>query len=500
MLLLVAVLAPLSVQAAPFEITIPGGTSRVTLNQAGVLYRLTGDLTTPGQAVRITASNVTLDLNGYTITYNVAPSTSRVRGIETAVFADNITIRNGTIVQGAGATASSPAVFLTGSTRTPGRFFVYDLVIRTVGFQSNGIMNSQGYKFTGSQIYHNYIEVLGGTAALDGSGADPIYVSGGGTTAGISIHDNVLVNGHRGMQVIYGGTTSATTERSYIYGNRIQHKRSPGSKAPYGILLAKADNFDIYENQIVSDEGRGIIIDGWSNGTSNGATGNRVFRNRIDVQYSSVATAGGYVENNIYGIRDRYSSGDNAFGNNVVMVANGISGGIDGFFIGSDSADPYMTNLVVSNNTVIARNGGISSNRPVAFAFSATTEARLLDNQYLAATFLSGAGAVISLTDSGNTIFAPPASTPTEPTGLQIRRFLDSYLLSWNDNAQADVLEYVVYRDGVRLPISTRGGTFYVDQGIGGTHTYAVSAVNLSGTESGPSAEVSTETASIGWN
>lgn len=478
---------------------MPGGTATVTLNQAGKVYKLTGNLTTPGQAVRITASDITFDLNGYTVTYNNAASSSRVRGIETATFADNITIMNGTVVQGAGKTAGSPAIYLTGSTSTPGKFIVHDMVIRTTGFQSNGIMNSQGYRFTGSQIYRNYVEVLGGTTALDGSGADPIYVSGGGNTAGISIHDNVLVNGHRGMQIIYTGTTTASTPRSQIYGNRIQQKRSPGSKAPYGMLLAKADNFDIYENQIVSDDGRGIILDGWENGTSNGANGNRVFRNRIDVQYSAVATSGGYVENNIYGIRDRYGSGNNTFDSNVVMVANGISGTINGFFIGSDSADSYMTGLVASNNTVIARNGGVSGNRPIAFAFSSTTEAKVLNNKYQAPTFLSGAGSVASLTNTGNTVFAPPATTPAVPTGLKIQKMLDSWLLSWNDNGQADVLEYVVYRDGVRLPISTRGGTFYVDQGVGGTHTYAVSAVNLAGAESAKSTAVSTANASIAW-
>jgi hypothetical protein len=158
-----------------------------------------------------------------------------------------------------------------------------------------------------------------------------------------------------------------------------------------------------------------------------------------------------------------------------------------------------MTGLVASNNTVIARNGGVSGNRPIAFAFSSTTEAKVLNNKYQAPTFLSGAGSVASLTNTGNTVFAPPATTPAVPTGLKIQKMLDSWLLSWNDNGQADVLEYVVYRDGVRLPISTRGGTFYVDQGVGGTHTYAVSAVNLAGAESAKSAAVSTANASIAW-
>jgi len=90
--------------------------------------------------------------------------------------------------------------------------------------------------------------------------------------------------------------------------------------------------------------------------------------------------------------------------------------------------------------------------------------------------------------------------TSVAPTGLSIRRFLDSYLLKWSPNSEGDVYEYHVYRDGAKIPgLSSRGGTFYVDADIGGTHTYSIRALTLSGNEGPRCPEVSTTSAKIGW-
>ena len=60
-------------------------------------------------------------------------------------------------------------------------------------------------------------------------------------------------------------------------------------------------------------------------------------------------------------------------------------------------------------------------------------------------------------------------------------------------------VDYVTEENPLDEKIVTPGGTFYVDQGVGGTHTYAVSAVNLAGAESAKSTAVSTANASIAW-
>jgi hypothetical protein len=95
----------------------------------------------------------------------------------------------------------------------------------------------------------------------------------------------------------------------------------------------------------------------------------------------------------------------------------------------------------------------------------------------------------------------PTPTVPTAPQSVMLTRFLDSYMLEWGRNPEADVYEYRVYRDGVALPISTRGGFFYVDVGAddGLAHTYSVSAVTLSGLESPQSATISTADARNAW-
>jgi hypothetical protein len=478
----------------PSDETPPG---TLTLDYPNRVHRLTSDLTAPATAVVITADDVTLDLNGHTITYNAEPSSGSVYGVYVAVGVDRVTITNGTILQGAGRSQDSPAILLYGASWQAGPHMIHDLVIRTTGVESGGIQADKGYSFNQSKIFRTYIEVLGDTSAIDGYGADALSLTAR-NRGGIEIHDNILVGGHRGMQLIYIGADNAN--RSDVYKNRIQQKRRPGSKAPYGILLAgRSHNVHLYDNQIISDDGRGINVDGWGQGVEEGASGNFVYGNRIDVQYSSSATEGEYVENNVYGIRNRYSSGDNTFENNTVIAASDIRGDVFGFFIGSDEADPLMRNIIVRNNTVIARKGKIQANEPYAFQFTPADSITVSDNRYLADGLSVGADYVGKLTLSGNSVLAVESGTPGVPGNVKVTRFLDSYLIEWGDIGQAGVYEYVVYRDGKRLPISPRGGTFYVDIGVGGTHTYAVSALTVTGREGPQSTEVSTTTAANGW-
>lgn len=469
----------------------------VVLDHPNRIHKLAADLTAPGTAVVITADDVTLDLNGHTITYNAEPRSTSVFGVYVAVGVDRVTITNGTILQGAGKSRDSPAILLYGASWQAGPHVIHDLVIRTVGVECGGIQADKGYSFNGSKIFRTYIEVLGDTSAIDGYGADALSLSAR-NLGGVEVHDNILVGGHRGMQLIYIGADNAN--RSDVYKNRIQQKRRPGSKAPYGILLAgRSHNVHIYDNQIISDDGRGINLDGWGQGVEVGASGNFIYGNRIDVQYSSSATEGEYVENNVYGIRDRYSSGDNTFEDNTVMVASDVRGDVFGFFIGSDEADPLMRNIIVRNNTVIARRGKVKANEPYAFQFSSADSVAVMDNKYVADGFSVGDEAVGRLTLSGNTVLPRESGSPPAPEGVTVTRFLDSYLVEWSDVATKGVYEYVIYRDGKRLPISPRGGTFYVDVGAAEARTYAVSAMTLDGREGPRSTEVSTEAAADGW-
>jgi hypothetical protein len=158
-----------------------------------------------------------------------------------------------------------------------------------------------------------------------------------------------------------------------------------------------------------------------------------------------------------------------------------------------------MRNIIVRNNTIIARKGKVQSNEPYAFQFSAAESITVSDNKYLADGLSVGNDDVGKLTLSGNRALAVESGTPGVPGGVKVTRFLDSYLIEWDDVGEQGVYEYMVYRDGTRLPISPRGGSFYVDIGVGGTHTYAVSALTVNGQEGPRSAELSTTSAANGW-
>ncbi len=76
---------------------------------------------------------------------------------------------------------------------------------------------------------------------------------------------------------------------------------------------------------------------------------------------------------------------------------------------------------------------------------------------------------------------------------------MSSYLLRWTKNTELDVFEYNVYKDGQKMSITSRGGLFYVDEDVSGSHTYSISALTISGTESARSSSVSTNDAANGW-
>jgi hypothetical protein len=467
-------------------------TGPMTLSKAGEYYRLTRDIATGGTAFTITANDITFDLDGHTVTYNTQSSGSSVYGV--LITGSNAVVKNGIIVQGNGKSSYSHPIRLNSTVGHE----LHHLVLKPTGFKCRGI-----YVYRGdAAIHHVYIESHTTSDAARGDSLEPVYYeyrSGGGQP----FHDNILVNGHSGV-IIVGGSNPTN-----VYNNLIQPKRCPGVKAPFGIGLSwRTHNVNVYNNQIVSDSSRGIILDGWNQGVSEGASNNYVYDNRIDVQYTEPATGGYYVENNVFGLYDRYSSGDNTFEHNVVIVNNEVNGACAAVRIGSDAPDGMMSGIVVRDNTLVVREGGAGETS--AFIWGVVDKVNVINNKYLADVFSlnnwdanqNGINIGDEIIVSGNTEINPLSYTPAAPTGLYITKFLNSYLLRWDDNldrGESQTYEYIVYRDGQPLPISPRGGTFYVDVNIGGTHTYSVSALTLSGTESPKCSEVSTTNAVNGW-
>jgi hypothetical protein len=273
------------------------------------------------------------------------------------------------------------------------------------------------------------------------------------------------------------------------------------------LAVGRGEKIRFHDNQIITDQGRGIMLDGLAQGTGMGAINNEVYDNRIDVQYSLLGRTGGgsYPSINLYGIRSRYSSYGNVYSGNIVLVDNNVGGRSYGFYIGSDSTDPLMNDISIENNTIIARDPDLDAQRTVCFAWGHANRIECVANSYSTDEDVQrdiDGGTVSDLTFTGNTEIIPSNYIPEVPTGLYLMKFLNSYLLRWNDNldkGESQTYEYIVYRDGQKLPISPRGGTFYVDVDVGGTHTYSIRALTLSGEESSNSPEVSTTSAENGW-
>jgi len=506
-----------------------------TLDKENAVYFLTKDVTADGTAFTIVEDNVTLDLGGRTVVYNAKPSETPVHAVVTkkgkhkrrlGAGVYHITVQRGAILQGKGATKGSHALDLGGQFCIG--YYVQNLEIRVHGVECRGISGS----LNRSVVCGNYVESHATTDRIDGGGCDAMRFSA--SLGGLAVITNTIVGGHRGITLgsiaTYDGTYLEKLgghRMTTVHHNLIQHRRlEKGNKAPYGIATFRAHGVQINHNQIVSDNGRGIILD-------SNSTGIEVFNNLIDVQYSSTVSKGAYIENRVYGIRDRYGSGKNQITDNRIFVTNGVKGYIAGIYIGSDKKDPKMDGIEVMENIIHAHGGSGAWLGPGSTGIvldwvdnikveknAITSDCCAIINRHAedgvtinANRLLRARGAeewtgILNenkLTFAGkNTEADAPIDTepPFEPEGLRIAKCLGAYILQWRPNTEDDDLRgYIVYRDGQELPISPRGGTFYIDLGLReGRHAkYALKAVDLSGNRSKRSANVSTKTAQLGW-
>jgi hypothetical protein len=473
-------------------------TAPSTLSKAGETYRLTANVTATGTAFQITASNVVLDLNGHTVTYGNS-STAASNGVQ--IRAGNVKVGNGTLVQGAANAAGSHGIDLDGNGAE-----IHHLIIKVTGADTHGV-NAVNADL--GSIHHVFVE----SSSPSSTTGDPpagLWLQASGQ-AGLTINNNIVVGAMRGMTLTYFGLDLYPNmpTQSHLYQNLLVPDRIYGDKGPYGIYAARCSNLDIDSNQIVSDQGRGIIMDGYEQGTPSGTTHNLVHNNLIDVQYSPNPRTGGgtYPESDVYGVRDRYGSGDNTISNNTIIVDNKAGGASWGLYLGSDAYEASMKNIVASNNVVIERNDPSLANSYNADCVTLDygESVSITNSQYQCAHQFVGYDwdntlHFTTLTNTGNTALAMPTSAPSAPSGLHGRRMLDRVVLEWTPSTSSGTYEYRVYRDGKRISSSDVGGYFFIDTYGSGDPVYSVTAVNLAGQESSASAGLNLSATDNGWN
>ncbi len=212
-------------------IAIPGGAyaTPYDCNTAGATYILTGDITAQRRAITISALNVTVDLNGYTISYdNAAPVNSngiadvaRLSSAGINFFRDNADfqnvlsrILNGTISQGSQNSA--------------------------------GLVDGTGCNPIG--IYHGKFEIAGITATYSGTDVSG-FVSIWGP---LNVHHNILQDGgtgitnrSQGVKAIYAGSVGV----GGIHHNTIRRTRHQGIMQKY----ASGNTNGIFNNEVYGD-------------------------------------------------------------------------------------------------------------------------------------------------------------------------------------------------------------------------------------------------------
>lgn len=477
-----------------------------TLDRPNTKYVLTKDVYAENTAFFIQASDITLDLAGHTVTYNTVPSNRPTCGVNVAANCQNISIENGSIIQGEGQSKGSPAIKHAGM-QGGSHFNFHDLNIRVKGLESPGITGG----FSDSKIHHNYIEVHSDTNVMYGDGSEGIVVEN--SQGGLDVYDNIIVKPHRGIRLESVGSSGGGSDKfdgrlSKVHGNLIQHERRlHGNKAPYGILLSGSRLVDVYDNQIGSDNGRGIMIE-------LGSYENVIHENVVDVRYSQVVRNGMYVENNVYGIRNRYRSGDNRIFGNRIFVNNTAGGASVGIYVGSDNRDPNMDGIEIYDNDIFVEGGSsmwlssgatgivldwvdniqITSNRIRSSAINVYNRKDnknvLVDDNTFVVPSAGKSGAAVPEHQNSfrgrNRTETESADTtpPRQPRKLSVEKHLDAYVLRWEAaKRDKDVAGYLIERNGKKLLTSPRAVTFFVDlnSGTGRQTSYSVRAIDFSG-------------------
>ena len=503
------------------ELTAPGEYA-----ESDCLYVMTKDVIAKGNGFTFKGKNCIVDLGGHTLTFNAEPykpvfgpkaSKSHVYyftppyGILLARGAEGVELKNGTIVQGAGADRKASCVFIQAN-----RANIHHTTTMTAA-------NSQGRNFfsvwgpSDLELHHNYV-VCKSDAQGGWYGAVSLTMTG----TGHDIHHNTIVGGHQGILIsAHKGPTKARVHHNYI-----QHLRTRGQKAPQGIYI-RASGCEIDHNEIVTVDGRGLEPTGGDN---------HWHHNVVDVRYTSTAKGGFYPENRCYGLwaRDTGCNGnritDNLFVVNNEVIGDATSNTIGLLLCTSPGNRPQLDDVTVTGNRIVVRHG--DKTRP-AWGFSlrntganvvirnntiwATTAGVMFDgrtrgSQVTGNTFIrpddkwhmnvhfdtAGGRAEGRCVFKDNKVIAPPkdAVAPAAPTGLTITPRINGYELHWNASPEPDVLGYYVYRSGKRVEDRLKCGRFYVDTAIAPRgahlHRYAVSAVDLSGNEGPRCADVPT--------
>ena len=256
-----------------------------TLDQPNATYRVTKNITADSTAFNIVADGVTLDLGGYTVTYDekaAAPdpgaserlfgwhATRGPCGIRTADGKKGIRIVNGTVIQGKANSTSRPAGYYPVYLRQPRDTEVAGLNVLYAGGQVSGIILSNAYD--GCSVHHNIVYDRGTSLYNRHRGVEAIFFNPGATTKTSKCHHNLIKRTrHVGIR---------TDQKSEVFSNEIFIDSYATNS--YGIMYYSqkgASDLSIHHNRIFGTGFHPIGI-----GSGEGYSNVQVFENYIEMR------------------------------------------------------------------------------------------------------------------------------------------------------------------------------------------------------------------------
>ena len=275
-----------------------------TISSSGY-YVLNQSVTAAGRCFLISIGDVSLDCQGYNITYATGGGNGLI-GIDaaSATVTDNLTIKNCFI-----------ADYNTGGTTGYG--------IRLTRFSNSTISNNSIYTSGSSSNYGIYL----------------ITSSQNNTIKNNTIFATGTTTGNDGIYIL--GTAALACNYNNVLGNVIQ---TLGTTTNYGVFLSTNVSFTNVSNNIIITNGtntnHGIYLSGGA--LTNPSNNNYIFNNSIQTYGTTVGTTGGY------GIYLQNSAVHNMILSNNINT-HGSTANYGVYLVGT-AALPSSYNIVDSNN------------------------------------------------------------------------------------------------------------------------------------------------------
>jgi hypothetical protein len=290
------------------------------ITSGNTYYLLMKDAVSSGTCFSVSASNVAVDINGYTVNY--AQSSTGI-GVDAAWDASDVEVKNGRLI--GGKFADSYAVYFPGNNN---RVSINTLDISAGGLQTDGIIVGDGNDLA---IFNNNIKLDSQKKAPCDHQIGHIHgIMINGREGKVEIHHNSVTGKlMKGIQIGSCGHWDSSSPQ-LIYQNYIGYE----SMITDGYAIAMegnggicSDGTKIYENKIDQVNGRGIIIAGWNDSYDQGPGNVELYNNDIRVQ------EGSDCENKTKGetkaVKIRFGSNHVWFHDNYVKAVAGKNVGVD---------------------------------------------------------------------------------------------------------------------------------------------------------------------------